>query len=721
MSLFPPDVLPVDGLRKAEAAAELERLAAEIAHHDRLYYQLNRPVIDDASYDALVRRNQAIEARFPALVRPDSPSLRVGAAPGLGVSPLAGFRKVTHAIPMLSLANGFNEAEIGVFVARVRKFLNFGVDEELEFVAEPKVDGLSCCLRYLNGRLELAATRGDGVEGEDVTRNVLTISDVPKQLNDSDLPDVLEVRGEVYINRAEFLELNRRRDDLGGEIFANPRNAAAGSLRQLDPLVSAERPLRFFAYALGEVSGAVAPDHWQLRQRLEAWGFCLNEPARLCANVGELMSYYRELEALRSDLPYDTDGVVYKVNRHDLRERLGFVTRSPRWAIAHKFPAEQARTRLRRIIIQVGRTGSLTPVAELEPVNVGGVVVSRATLHNEDEIARKDIREGDQVVVQRAGDVIPQIVRSLEHQPDSLPFAVIKVCPECGSLAVREEGEVVRRCTGGLICPAQAMERLRHFVSRDAFDIEGLGEKIIAEFWADNLIRRPGDVFRLAANDKTSLTPLCKRPGWGDKSAKNMFDAIEARRVIALDRFIYSLGIRQVGQATARLLARTYLSYDAWRVAMTAAAADRDGEAWRELTAIDQIGPAVATDLLLMFTEPHNLAVLDDLEREIKVADFQPPLTVASPLAGMIVVFTGALATMSRAEAKARAESLGAKVAGSVSARTDYLVAGADAGGKAAKARSLGVTVMNEDEWLALAGQGRADASLDAEAIIDGG
>jgi DNA ligase (NAD+) len=692
--------IPPDRLTALEAAAELARLAALIAHHDRLYHQRDRPEIDDAAYDALVRRNQVIEGRFPELRRPDSPSLRVGAAPA------AGFRKVIHALPMLSLANAFTPEDVIDFVARLRRFLNMSDEEPLALVAEPKIDGLSCSLRYQAGQLVQAATRGDGAEGEDVTRNILTISEIPKQISGDSVPESLEVRGEVYISRAAFLEMNQRRTAQGGETFANPRNAAAGALRQLNPAVTATRPLCFFGYALGEVSAPVAASHHEVRAQLARWGFPLNEPARLCADAEALLAYYHEVEALRPALPYDIDGVVYKVDRHDLRERLGFVSRAPRWAIAHKFPAEQARTRLKAIMVQVGRTGALTPVADLEPVTVGGVMVSRATLHNEDEITRKDIRAGDTVVVQRAGDVIPQVVRVvIEARPlDSEPYRPPEHCPDCGSLAVREEGEVVRRCTGGLICPAQAMERLRHFVSREAFDIEGLGEKIIAAFWADGLIRRPGDIFRLAVKDRDSLTPLRKRPGWGDKSARNLFEAIEARRQMPLDRLIYALGIRQIGQATARLLARHYPSYDTWRAAMQAAA-DREGPAWQDLTNIDQIGPAVAADLLDFFAEPHNLEALDDLAREVRLTDFEPPVvTVVSPLAGKTVVFTGTLSTMGRGEAKARAEALGAKVAGSVSAKTHFVVAGADSGSKATKARDLGVTILSEEEWLALAG-----------------
>ncbi len=696
MSLFSPESLPVERLTDDEAAGELARLAVLIADHDRLYHQLDKPQISDAEYDALVRRNTAIEARYPALVRADSPSKRVGAAPA------AGFRKIVHTLPMLSLANAFSEEDVADFLARLRRFLSLAEGDELALAAEPKIDGLSCALRYVRGRLDLAATRGDGAVGEDVTRNVLTIKDVPQCLAGPQVPELVEVRGEVYMSRADFLAMNRTRAAQGGEVFANPRNAAAGSLRQLNPAVTAGRPLRFFAYALGEVSEPVAATHQGMRQRLAAWGFVLNEPACTCLDLAGILAYYHQIEAARTELPFDIDGVVYKVDRFDLRDRLGMVSRAPRWAIAHKFPAEQARTRLLKISIQVGRTGALTPVAELEPVTVGGVMVSRATLHNEDEIARKDVRPGDVVVVQRAGDVIPQIVQSLAHAPDSEPYVMPESCPECGSRAVREEGEVVRRCTGGLVCPAQALERLRHFVSRDAFDIEGLGEKIIGEFCAETLIEKPGDIFRLAARDQGCLTPLRKRAGWGDKSASNLFAAIEARRQIGLSRFIFALGIRQIGQATARLLARTYGTYAAWRTAMLAAAADQEGQAWCELTEIDQIGPAVAGDLAEFFGEAHNIEVLDDLAREVTVLDAESPKITDSAVGGKILVFTGTLAAMSRSEAKARAEALGAKVAGSVSAKTDYLIAGADAGSKATKAAALGVTVLDEQEWLAL-------------------
>jgi DNA ligase (NAD+) len=701
----PPAQRPagVDELTMEQAAAELAALAADIAHHDRLYHQDDRPLIDDAGYDALVRRNAAIEARFPDLRRSDSPSLRVGAAPA------AGFRKVRHAQPMLSLGNAFSPEDVDEFVARIRRFLVLADDAPLAFVAEPKIDGLSCSLRYENGRLSLAATRGDGTEGEDVTANVRTIAartdpDIPPELT-GPVPAVLEVRGEVYMTRDEFLAINRRRADAGEPPFANPRNAAAGSLRQLDARITSSRPLRFFGYALGEVSERIADTQWGIRQRLAAWGFRLNAPAALCTGTAALLAYYDSVQQARPDLPFDIDGVVYKVDRLDLQERLGFVSRAPRWATAHKFPAEQAQTRLNAITIQVGRTGALTPVAELEPVTVGGVVVSRATLHNEDEIRRKDVRAGDRVIVQRAGDVIPQIVGVVagHRPPDAPPFRFPDHCPECGSLATREDGEVVRRCTGGLVCPAQARERLRHFVSRDAFDIEGLGEKIVAAFWDDGLIRSPADIFRLEDADRRVLTPLRNREGWGAKSADNLFRAIEARRHIALERFIYALGIRQVGQATARLLARTYHALDTWQEAMQAAAADRAGPAWLELTAIEQIGPAVAGDIADFFAEPHNREVIAGLRAAgLEVEDCVPPPTAASAVAGKTVVFTGTLETMGRNEAKARADALGAKVVGSVSARTDYVVAGADPGSKVTKARELGVTVLSEAEWLDL-------------------
>ena len=679
-------------LSRDEAAAELERLAQAIAYHDERYHGRDAPEVTDAEYDALRRRNDAIETRFPDLVRDDSPSRRVGAAPS------SGFAKVTHAAPMLSLGNAFDAADVTDFYARIRRFLGLDADEPVEVVAEPKIDGLSISLRYEDGAFVLGATRGDGTVGENVTRNLRTMEDVPDRLTGA-APGVLEVRGEVYMRREDFLALNRGREEAGEPPFANPRNAAAGSLRQLDPSITAGRPLRLFAYALGEFSGAVGDTHWEYLRNLEAWGFRINPAAELCRSPDQAMDLYRRISATRADLDHDIDGVVYKVNRFDWQRRLGNVSRAPRWAVAHKFPAERAETVLETISIQVGRTGALTPVANLRPVTVGGVVVSRATLHNEDEIARKEVREGDTVVIQRAGDVIPQVVAVVEaKRPASAkPFVFPETCPECGSLALREEGEAVRRCTGGLICPAQAVERLKHFVSRDAFDIEGLGSKHIEAFRREGLVARPGDIFRLREREEAGEIALEGREGWAERSVANLFAAIEERRSIPFERLIYALGIRQVGQATARLIARQYQTLPAWRDAM-AAAQDRAGEAYEELTDIDGIGPSVAVDILDFFREPHNLDVVADLEGQL---DVSAPEAVAaeSAVGGKTVVFTGTLETMTRAEAKARAESLGAKVAGSVSRKTDYVVVGADAGSKARKAEELGVAILTEQDW----------------------
>ncbi|HYE01033.1 MAG TPA: NAD-dependent DNA ligase LigA [Alphaproteobacteria bacterium] len=695
---------PVDELTLDEAKAELAALAAEIAGHDRAYHELDAPTVSDAEYDSLRRRNNAIELRFPELRRADSPSAKVGAAPA------AGFRKVRHRLPMLSLENAFSREDLEEFIGGIRNFLKRDFERdpamELAFFAEPKIDGLSCSLRYENGRLVQAATRGDGTEGEDVTANIMTVDDVPKALP-AGVPAVLEVRGEVYMTRDHFFALNERQKAADKPLFANPRNAAAGSLRQLDPKITAGRPLCFFGYAWGEVSEPFAERQEAARERLGAWGFRLSHPARLCRSVDELMAYYEEVQAARPSLQFDIDGVVYKLDRLDLQNRLGFVGRAPRWAVAHKFPAEQAQTVLHRIAIQVGRTGALTPVAELEPINVGGVMVSRATLHNEDEIARKDVREGDTVVIQRAGDVIPQIVRALEERrpADSRPFAFPDHCPVCGAQAVREPGVAVRRCTGGLFCGAQIVERLRHFVSREAFDIEGLGDENIRWLHERKWIEQPADIFRLKA--KNDAQPQNERieahKGWGKKSVEKLFAAIESRRAVPLERLIYALGIRQVGQATARQLAKHYLNFEAWRAAMLAAQ-DEAAPDYADLLGIHDIGRSVAKDLLAFFAEPHNVQVLDALRGELDVQPFVPPQTADSALAGKTVVFTGTLETMSRAEAKARAERGGAKVAGTVSARTDFVVVGADAGSKAAKARELGVTVLTEAEFAEMAG-----------------
>lgn len=687
---------PAD-LTLAEAKRELAALATELAEHDRRYHGEDAPVISDAEYDALKQRNTAIEFRFPELVREDSPSARVGAAPA------EGFGKVRHRIPMLSLGNAFSEGDLLDFIASIRRFLKLADDEALEIVAEPKIDGLSFNARYEQGRFVQGATRGDGQEGEDITANLRTIAELPEQL-EGDAPEVLEVRGEVYMSRDAFFALNERQEAAGGKVFANPRNAAAGSLRQLDPKVTEARPLSLFAYSWGEVVGYEAETHWEYLERLRSWGLPTNPEARLCRSVDELMALYQEIFEKRPSLPYDIDGIVYKVNRVDWQKRLGFVSRSPRWAIAHKFPAEQAQTVLERIEIQVGRTGALTPVAHLTPVTVGGVVVSRATLHNEDEIARKDVREGDTVTIQRAGDVIPQVLGVVEGKPRGPePFVFPDHCPVCGSQAIREEGEVVRRCTGGLICEKQAVERLKHFVSRDAFDIEGLGGKLIELFHEKGYVKAPADIFRLKALETPGQKRISSLPGFGEKSTQKLFDAIDARRTIGLDRFVYALGIRQVGQATARLLAQSYGTLESLRAAAEAAA-DTDSEARRDLLNIEGIGASMADDITGFFTEDHNKQVLDDLLTEVTVQAFEGRVQQDSPIAGKTVVFTGTLETMSRSEAKARAQALGAKVAGSVSKKTDLVVAGPGAGSKLKQAQDLGVETMTEDEYLALIG-----------------
>ena len=701
--------IPVEDLSEAQAAAELARLAKQIAQHDKFYHQHDAPMISDADYDALRRRNEAIETRFPDLVRDDSPSKRVGAGPA------AGFGKVKHKVPMLSLGNAFETEDVEEFLARIARFLGLKEDDAVEIMAEPKIDGLSCALRYEDGKLVQGATRGDGTTGEDITANVRTIDDLPKELKGKGWPDLLEVRGEVYMSRQAFMDLNKRQEAAGEKIFANPRNAAAGSLRQLNPAITASRPLHFFAYTWGEVSGdpaeVLGDTMTKVRDSFHRWGFTLNEPSRLCKGKDELLDFYRHIMAERPELAFDIDGVVYKVNRLDLQNRLGFVSRAPRWAIAHKFPAEQAQTILNEITIQVGRTGALTPVANLEPISVGGVVVARATLHNEDEIARKGIRVGDHVVIQRAGDVIPQVVEVVRHADGSKPYVFPDHCPVCGSLAIREEGEVVRRCTGGLICKAQNYERLRHFVSRDAFDIEGLGGKHIQAFLDDDKITTPGDIFRL----RDHQAEISEREGWGKQSAANLMKAIEARRSIGLDRFIYALGIRQIGQATAKLLARNYNTLDHWRSAMMTAYQERKaaeearkpeevGEHYAELCNIEGIGMNVADDLVYFFGEDHNLKILEDLEAELTIETVEAPTASDSPVAGKTVVFTGTLETMTRSEAKARAESLGAKVAGSVSKKTDYVVAGADAGSKEKKAKELGIEILTEQAWRDLIG-----------------
>lgn len=778
--------IEVEALNKKQAASELARLGADISHHDTLYYQNDAPEITDADYDALRVRLSAIEQRFPDLVRDDSPSKRVGAAPA------SGFAKVEHRVAMLSLGNAFSDEDVSDFVERVKRFLGMNAGDELSFTAEPKIDGLSISLRYERGRLVEAATRGDGATGENVTANVLMIGEIVRELDGRacPVPDVIEIRGEIYMSHEDFSSLNSAQAADGQKVFANPRNAAAGSLRQLDSSITAKRPLRFFAYAWGEASALPGASQADVVAAFGEWGLPVNPLMRVCTGVAEMLGAYRDIEAQRASLGYDIDGVVYKVDRLDLQERLGFVARSPRWAVAHKFPAEQATTILQDIDIQVGRTGALTPVAKLAPVTVGGVVVSNATLHNEDEIARKDVRVGDTVVVQRAGDVIPQVVEVvLEKRPkDSAPFKFPSACPVCGSHAVRETDEVsgeedaVRRCTGGLVCPAQAQARLKHFVSRGAFDIEGLGEKQIDMFYADGRVMRPADIFTLQRRDARHSKPLAEEEGFGARSVEKLFAAIDARRRISMERFVYALGIRHVGEQTARDLSKAFLTFAGLREAVVAAAAvrpgpifrrflsvsgvaeksatkvigqapknaerirdlvekgaelskalvalkiattrfagplaeefgsadaligaadhagsQRPGEAYKAVSEIDGIGPVVTDALIEFFTEEQNIRALDDLLAEVEVTDFENQQSVESAVAGQTVVFTGSLAKLSRAEAKAQAERLGAKVSGSVSKKTDLVVAGEDAGSKLTKARELGIRVLSEAEWL---------------------
>jgi DNA ligase (NAD+) len=686
--------LPDDDLTEADAATELATLAREIAHHDRLYHQQDAPEITDAEYDALRRRNAAIEARFPHLIHPDSPSNRIGGAPE------SGFAKVRHRVSMLSLDNAMSADEFAEFCARARRFVGLAADAPLAFVGEPKIDGLSINLTYEHGRFVRGATRGDGTEGEDVTANLRTMKSVPDKLKGR-APALIEIRGEVFMSKADFLALNEA--EAGQKVFANPRNAAAGSLRQLDARITAGRPLSLFAYAQGESSEPVADTHWHYLERLRDWGFSVNPLSRQLQSEADAADFQAGIAAERSGLGYDIDGVVYKIDDLALQRRLGFVGRAPRWAIAWKFPAEQAMTVLQGIHIQVGRTGALTPVAELEPINVGGVLVQRATLHNEDEIARKDIRIGDTVVLQRAGDVIPQIVSVVaERRPKGTkPYAFPEICPVCGSHAVRPPGEAVRRCTGGLICAAQRVERLIHFVSRPAFDIDGLGEKTIREFYDEGWLHSPADLFRLPERE----AEIAEREGWGKLSARNLSRAIEARRHIPLARFIYALGIRRIGQTNARLLARHYGSFANWRGEMLAAA-EAGSEARSELDNIIGIGPAIAEELADFFGEKRNIALLDELAAELTIEDAEQVQAVNSELAGKVVVFTGTLETMTRPEAKARAETLGAKVTDSVSKKTDIVVVGADAGSKARKATELGVRTVTEAEWRELAGIG---------------
>ncbi|HXW72478.1 MAG TPA: NAD-dependent DNA ligase LigA [Methylocella sp.] len=696
---------PADDLTDAQARREHARLTKEIGEHDRRYFSEDAPIISDAEYDALRQRLEALEAAFPQLRTSQSPTQKVGA------SPSQKFAKIRHRVPMLSLGNVFTDEEVVEFAARVRRFLGLAPNAPLAITAEPKIDGLSCTLRFERGKFVQAATRGDGYEGEDVTANARTIAEIPLELKDSP-PEVLEVRGEVYMTHADFAALNARQKEAGKTIFANPRNAAAGSLRQLDARITASRPLHFFAYAWGEVSTLPAATQMGMIAAFKRFGFQVNPLMTLCHSTDELITEYRKIESERARLGYDIDGVVYKVDDLALQDRLGFVSRAPRWATAHKFPAEKATTVVRAIEINVGRTGALTPLAKLDPVNVGGVIVSNATLHNEDEIARKDIRVGDTVTVQRAGDVIPQVLGPiLDKRPKGAePYHFPETCPVCGSAAVREidpktgEAEAVRRCTGSLVCRAQAVEKLKHFASRNAFDIEGLGDERIEQFFRDGLIQTAPDIFTLPARERAGAIDLRGREGFGELSVNNLFNAIEARREIPLNRFIYALGIRHVGETNARRLARHFETFAALRA--TAQAAVAGSEARAEINNIEGFGEVVAEAIADFFAEPHNETVLDALLEEVRVVPIEA-IAASSPIAGKTVVFTGALERMTREEAKALAERLGAKVAASVSKKTDFIVAGPGAGTKLAKAAELGIKTMSEEEWLELAREQR--------------
>ncbi len=698
--------IEVDQLSEAQAQEELEALAMELAAANMAYHGADAPNISDAAYDTLKMRNQEIEARFPHLKRADSPSDQVGAAPA------EGFAKVTHAVRMLSLSNAFEEEDVVDFDTRIRRYLGLADDTKLDFTAEPKIDGLSLSLRYEKGRLMQAATRGDGEMGENVTANARTISDIPQHVENA--PNIMEIRGEVYMSHADFEVLNARQIQRSDKPFANPRNAAAGSLRQLDATITRDRPLRFFAYAWGDLSAPLSDTQMGAINRMAEMGFHTNPHTALCDGVAEMMAHYRGIEQARATLGYDIDGVVYKVNELALQERLGFRSTTPRWATAHKFPAELAWTRLEAIDIQVGRTGALSPVARLAPVTVGGVVVSNATLHNEDYIAGrdakgnpirdgKDIREGDWVQVYRAGDVIPKVADvDLSKRPDgATPYEFPTRCPECGSEAIREEGDAVRRCTGGLICPAQAVEKLKHFVSRAAFDIEGLGAKQVEQFYRDDWIKEPADIFTLEARFGSGLQQLKNREGWGEKSARNLFQAIEEKRNITFERVLFALGIRHVGEQAGNLIARSYGDWASFITAMDNAACF-EGEAWEGLLAIDGVGAVMARSLVTAFAQEQERASIDRLTAHLTIQDAERPRTEGSPVAGKTVVFTGTLEKMTRAEAKARAEALGAKVSGSVSAKTDLVVAGPGAGSKAKKAADLGIETIDEDGWLAL-------------------
>jgi len=682
----------IRNITEDEAKKQLEYLAKEIEKADIAYYQNDAPYLDDAAYDKLRRLNDALEAKFPALIRNDSPSKRVGAMVK------SEFKKVELSVPMLSLADIFSEEELKDFIMSIKRFLNSS--DDIIFTSEPKMDGLSFSALYVNGIFTRGSTRGDGKIGEDITENLKAIRGFPLFLN-KEAPEVFEVRGEVFMSKADFLALNQKNEEEHKKTFANPRNAAAGSLRQLDTRITKERRLSFLVYTWGEVSEIRWKSQVEFLEYVKELGFPVNPYNKVCRNEQELLNSFETLMENRADLPYDIDGIVYKVNDLELQKRLGFLTRTPRWAIAHKFPAEQAITRLNNIRVQVGRTGALTPVADLEPVNVGGVLVSHATLHNEDEIKRKDIRIGDMVIIQRAGDVIPQVVSVLtEKRSTELPeFQFPTVCPECGAHAIREEDEAVRRCTGGLSCPAQAVERLKHFVSREAFNIEGLGDKVIDEFYKEGIIKTPYDIFTLEERNKpadlfsaSQSLNLENREGWGKKSVSKLFDAINKSKSISLQKFIYALGIRQVGTATAYLIAKHYHTFTAFMSAMVQ-------QDLQLLVSIDGIGPAMAKDIVEFFKEEHNLAVINDLLSVISIEEFEGIANTTSEIFGKTIVFTGTLTTLTRSEAKSKALAFGAKVAGSVSTNTDYVIAGENAGSKLKKAQELGVKVITEEEF----------------------
>jgi len=697
------DIRP-DQLNEEQAEIELEELAKLIAYHDRLYEDA-KPEIHDSEYDALRIRNDEIEKLFPLLVRPDSPSYKVGAPPS------GKFRKVKHKIPMLSLSNAFTYEDVANFIKYIRSFIIELRDPlvPIEIVAEPKIDGVSCSLRYENHRLVLGVTRGDGIEGDDVTQNVKTINDIPKQLPPS-APEILEIRGEIYMSDEDFLRFNKEQEKKGEKIFANPRNAAAGSLRQIDSKITDSRPLKFFGYTWGETSEPIAETQWEARKRIASWDFELNEPAKKLNGLDEIKQYYEEIQSKRSGFGFSIDGVVYKINRVDLQERLGFISRSPRWAIAHKLPPEKGQTRIKGIKIQVGRVGSLTPIAELEPINIGGVLVSRATLHNQDEIERKDFRKGDLVVVQRAGDVIPQVVSVIiKNRPKGTKtYHFLEKCPVCQSATAREDYESARYCTAGLYCPAQALEKLKHFVSRDAFDIEGLGEKKIEMFYNEGLVKDPSEIFRLeerltrpafSINSLINVVPLEDREGWGIKSANNLFRAIRARKKIPFERFLYALGIKNVGMTNARIIARNFLSFSKFMEA-SLAFRDRSSDSYKKLESISGIGSTVGDSVADFFSEVHNVKVIKELMSFVEVGDYEPTFTAQSKVTGRTIVFTGSLEKMSRNEAKSKAESLGANVTNSISKKTDYVISGTNAGGKLKKAEDLGLTILSESDWL---------------------